>query len=59
MVERVDALTDRARSWGRSRELVDFLNRTLRRCTNYFSVGTTLKSLRAIEMEGDARWAAC
>jgi hypothetical protein len=38
MVERIHALTDRARSWQETTELVDMLNRVLRGWANYFSV---------------------
>jgi RNA-directed DNA polymerase len=48
MVERIHALTDRARSWQETTELVDGLNRALRGWANYFSVGSTSKAYRTL-----------
>src|SRR5258708_6971627 len=49
MVERVHALTDRARSWQETTELVDLLNHALPARPNYFTVVTTLKAYRALD----------
>src|ERR1700736_496146 len=40
VVEKIHALTVRARAWQEITELVGMLNRTLRGWVNYFSVGT-------------------
>jgi RNA-directed DNA polymerase len=45
MVQRVHALTDRARSWHETTELVDMLNHALRGWANYFSVGREARSI--------------
>ncbi len=49
MVEKVHALTVRARSWQETTTLVDELNRALRGWANYFNVGSTSKAYRALD----------
>src|SRR3984893_5890461 len=49
MVEKVHALTVRARTWQETTELVDKLNRVLRGWANYFSAGCTSKAYRALD----------
>jgi RNA-directed DNA polymerase len=49
MVERIHALTDRARSWHETTELVDMLNRALCGWADYFSVGTTRRAYRTVD----------
>ena len=49
MVEKIHALTDRARHWQEIAKLVDEVNRALRGWGNYFNVGTTSKAYRALD----------
>jgi len=49
MVEKIHALTDRARNWQETTTLVDEVNRALRGWANYFKVGTTSKAHRALD----------
>ena len=49
MVEKVHALTDRARTWQETTKLVDELNRALDGWANYFSVGSSVQAFRALD----------
>ena len=48
-VEKIHALTDRARTWQEATELVAKLNRTLSGWANYFNVGSVSKAYRALD----------
>ena len=49
MVEKVHALTDRARTWQETTKLVGELNRALGGWANYFSVGSSHQAYRALD----------
>ncbi len=49
MVEKVHALTDRARTWQETTKLVGELNRALGGWANYFNVGSPVKAYRALD----------
>jgi len=49
MVEKVHALTDRARTWQETTKLVGELNRALAGWANYFSAGSSSQAYRALD----------
>ena len=49
MVEKIHALTDRARNWQETTKLVGELNRALGGWANYFNVGSSVKAYRALD----------
>src|SRR6266478_1395370 len=49
MVEKVHALTDRARTWQETTKLVGELNRALAVWANYFSAGSSSQAYRALD----------
>ena len=49
MVDKVHALTDRARNWQETTKLVGELNRALVGWANYFSVGSSSPAYRALD----------
>ena len=49
MVEKVHALTDRARTWQETTTFVGDLNRALGGWANYFNVGSSVKAFRALD----------
>src|ERR1700724_2345468 len=49
MVEKVHALTDRARTWPETTKLVGELNRALSGWANYFSAGSSSQAYRALD----------